>query len=457
MSEIKKYWFPSGVYSFLQNAVLLISGITGFVLLVRFFTKSDFGAWALYLAVTTFADVTRGGIVNNALIKYGTPSGNTEYKKILSASFSIQVAITLAVIFTIILLAPLLGKFWNSEEFYNLLILYPIYAVCQIPHMFMSAVERTRFHFKGQYYSNLIRNFVFIGTIAYFTIISKTLTLSHLPVIQSVSVLFAGGVIYYYTKDYLSFEKKIDWSWIKKLFNFGKYVFGSNVISILFTNIDQIMLGYYFNPSYVAVYNTAMRIGNFSDIPMTSVATIVYPKSAQRLEEIGHQSLRHLYERSVGIIMAFVLPGIILLSLFAKNIVLILATSKYHDTIPVIYIILLFSLFKPFIRYFGLAMDTLGKPNINFWTVITLLCFNFILNLFLIPLFSLMGAATASLLSLFLGLLITHRILKTTLDVRFSRIVKYMLNFYLEGLKFIVFFNEYKITLDEADKTIKTD
>jgi O-antigen/teichoic acid export membrane protein len=448
LSEIKKYWFPSGIYSFLQNIVLLISGFTSFVLLVRFYSKSEFGAWALYLAVTTFADVARSGFVNNALIKFGSPANADNYREILTASILLHSIMTFIGIAVIIILAPTLGSIWNSPEFYYLLMLYPAYAICQIPHIFMSAVEQARFNFRGQYYSNLVRNFIFIGIIAYYTIVAKSFPLYMLPIVQAIAVLGAGVVIYSFTKDFIKFTKNVHWTWVKKIFHFGKYALGGNVLSILFSNIDQIMLGYFFNPSYVAVYNTAMRVGNFSDIPVTSVATIVYPKSAQRLNQIGNKSLRHLYERSVGVILALVLPGIILLSIFANDIIHIIASERYADALPVIYLILMFSLLKPFIRYYGLSMDTLGRPNTHFWLVMSLLGFNIVLNLFMIPAYDLIGAAISSLFSLLLGAFLSYKILQNELGVSITRIIKYMFTFYFEGIRLIVAFNEFKVYLE---------
>ncbi|MCX8010960.1 MAG: flippase [Ignavibacteria bacterium] len=449
MAEIKQYWFPSGIYTLLQNVVLFISGIASFIILVRFFDKQQFGAWALYLAITTFADMARGGLVNNALIKFSSVNSESNYQKILTASLHILTFSTLLGSLIILILAPILSKIWNSEEVYILLNLYPLYAICQIPHMFLSAVEQARFNFKGQYHSNLIRNFFFLGLIAYFTIFLKYLPIHDLPFIQAFSVLLAGLTIYLITKDYVKLSKSIDWSWVKRLLNFGKYVFGSNVSSILFTNIDQIMIGYYMGPSPVAVYNTAMRIGNFSDIPMSSVASIVYPKTNERLELLGKDSLRYLYERSVGLVLAFVIPGMLLIYLFTKEIILIVASEKYLDAIPVIYLVLIFSLFKPFSRQFSLIMDTLGKPKVNFQIMMIALVFNFCLNLFLIPKFGLIGAAIASILSLILVFVINQIILYKELKVKFYRCFKYMLLFFTEAKTFLKILNELKTSFKE--------
>ncbi|MGB9664746.1 MAG: oligosaccharide flippase family protein [Ignavibacteria bacterium] len=450
MTEIKKYWLPNGVYSFLTNVILFISGFAGFILLVRFYNKSEFGAWALYLAVTSFADVARAGFVTNALVRYAsTQETKSEYSKVLSGSLFLHILFTLILMIFIYLIAPFVGKIWSSYEFYKLLIYYPIYAFCQIPFLYFSAIEQANLSFRNQYYSNLIRNSLFIGMIA-FIVFSKThFPVYYLPFLQSVAVIAGGIYLLIANRKSIKISKKIDIKWLKKLINFGKYVFGGNVISILFTNIDQILLGYFFNTRVVATYNTAMRIGNFSDIPMTSVASIIYPKSGQRFQTVGSKGIRHLYERSVGLILAFVIPSLVVLIILAEPIVKTIATEAYLDAIPAIYIILLFSLFKPFIKYFVITAEALEKPHFNFSLMMNLLLINFILDLFLIPRFGLIGAAFGSLISLVIGMIASLLILNKLLGVRLTRIIRYTFSFYLEILEFIIFFNEYKESFEE--------
>lgn len=448
ISERKKYWVPSGIYSFLQNVVLFISGFTSFVLLVRYYDKTQFGSWALYLAFTSFVDVARGGFINNSLIKFSTTNKNDE-KKILTNTLFLYLIFTILLTTLIYILIPLLKKYWMSEQLAGLLSFYPIYSFSQVPFQFLSAVEQSKFSFKNQYYSNLIRNTLFIGIIAYIVFAKVPFPIEYLPLLQSFTVLVGGLILLMLMFKSLRFELFIDFMWLKRIIDFGKYVFGSNVISIIFSNIDQILIGYFYNTQYVATYNTAMRIGNFSDIPMTSVATIVYPKSNQRLTIIGKKGLRHLYERSVALILSIAIPAIVILSIFSKTIIKIIATVNYLDAIPALYIILLFSIFKPFIKYFGVIMESINKPNYHFRLVITLLLFNFIIDLALVPKLKLIGAAIGSIVSLLLGTIICLIILKNMLDVRPTRIIKYTLSFYFEALEFLIFFNDYKEAFEE--------
>ncbi len=456
MTEIKKYWLPNGVYAFLINVILFISGFAGFVLLVRFYNKSEFGAWALYLAVTSFADVARAGFVTNSLVRYAsTQESKSEYSKVLSGSLFLHIMFTLILMLIVYLISPFVGKIWSSYEFYKLLINYPIYAFCQIPFLYFSAIEQANLSFRNQYYSNLLRNTLFIGMIAFIVFRKIKFPVYYLPFIQSIAVVAGGIYLLIANRKSIKISKEIDFKWLRKLIDFGKFVFGGNVVSILFTNIDQILLGYFFNTKVVATYNTAMRIGNFSDIPMTSVASIVYPKSGQRFQMIGLKGLRHLYERSVGLILAFIIPSLIVLMIFVEHIVKIIATEAYLDAIPAVYIILLFSLFKPFIKYFGITAEALEKPHFNFNLMMNLLLINLIIDLFLIPRLGLVGAALGSLISLIIGMIVSLVILNKLLDVRLSRIFRYTFSFYLEALEFIIFFNEYKESFEEKNQRRK--
>lgn len=454
MTEIKKYWFPNGVYAFLQNVVLFISGFAGFILLVRHYTKAEFGSWALYLALTSFADVARAGFVTNALVRFASmPDSKQDYPRILSGSLFLHIVFTIFLIIVVYSLAPVFGKFWSSYEFYKLLKYYPVYAICQIPFLYFSAIEQANLSFRNQYYGNLIRNTLFIGLLALVIFSKISLPVYYLPLLQSIAVLCGGVYLFFVERKNIRLTTKIDFQWLKHLIDFGKYVFGSNVVSILFTNIDQIVLGFFYNTKFVASYNTAMRIGNFSDIPMTSVASIIYPKSSERLQITGIKGIRHLYERSVGLILAFVIPAILILIIFAEPIVKWVATANYLDSLAALYFILFFSVFKPFIKYFGISVEALGKPYYNFRLMISLLIFNFILDLILIPPFNLAGAAISSLIALFVGAIISLFTLQKMLDVKIVRILKYTLSFYIEALEFIIFFNEYKDSFEIESKS----
>ena len=74
---------------------------------------------------------------------------------------------------------------------------------------------------------------------------------------------------------------------MKKLFNYGKYAFGTSVSSTVFSSIDQMMLGSYLSAAAAGIYNIAVRVTNLVEIPTNAIAAIVFPQSAKRVGDQG--------------------------------------------------------------------------------------------------------------------------------------------------------------------------
>ena len=167
---------------------------------------------------------------------------------------------------------------------------------------------------------------------------------------------------------------------------------GTNLGSMFIKSIDQLMLGAMISPAAVAIYATAIKITNLVEVPTQSIAAIVFPKSAQKIEEKdGKESVRKLYEKSVGIILALIIPGIIFVLLFPKWVIWVVAGDQYMDAAPVLQITMLYGLFVPFARQFGTMLDSMGKPHINFIVVMGSALLNVVFNYVFITQFAIIG------------------------------------------------------------------
>ena len=144
----------------------------------------------------------------------------------------------------------------------------------------------------------------------------------------------------------------------------------------------------------MAIYNVATRLNNLLDLPINSLALAEYPRIAQahtRGEDMGRT-----YEKSVAKLIAVQLPMSLLMVLFAPLAVQILAGSKYVAAVPLVQLLALAGLVKPWGRVFGITLDAIGKPQRNFLMLLVSLVINLIFNFSLIPIFGAIGAALAT-------------------------------------------------------------
>jgi O-antigen/teichoic acid export membrane protein len=242
-------------------------------------------------------------------------------------------------------------------------------------------------------------------------------------------------------KKYLFIGQWPTQKWIAKLFHYGKFSFGTNVSGMLFNSIDQMMLGAMTDTSQVAIYNASSKINNLIEVPISTVASIVFPQTSLKANKNDDAAIRNMYEKSVSILLAMILPILIVASVVPSLILTLIAGPSYGEFPGVLVIILFFSVLQPFSRQFGTVMDSMGKPDLNFYCISASALVNLGLNLFLIPKFGIYGAALSTLIALTLSvafnMYVLHKLIKVNLLNIFKGIIPVYRFLFLKGMGFL--------------------
>jgi len=164
---------------------------------------------------------------------------------------------------------------------------------------------------------------------------------------------------------------------------------------------------------------------------------IVFPQSAKRMATEGKAGIKYLYEKSVGTLIALLIPGVLFLYLFSDFVVTLVAGTNYKDTIPLLHITLLYCLFTPYGRQFGNILDSVGKTRLTFFVVLMVTSINIGLNYIFISRLGVLGAAYATLTAHIIGFFIGQSILRKELNVSIKNTFIYAWQFYPE------FFRKY--------------
>ncbi|MFN6944046.1 MAG: flippase [Cytophagaceae bacterium] len=453
MASKFSYWLKSGVYTLLERFSALLFGFGSFFFLVRVLSKEDFGVWALFLTVTAFIEVARNGLIQNAQVKFLTSAPKEEHAKITTASMVLNFGLTGLSIFLILIFSSILSLMWKSPVLEQMFYIYIITTVSLIPFSQCNFIQQANLDFKGIFWSNFVRQGLLFFYVLYAFVFNFSLALTTLAIVQAITSLAGAIVAYLFAKKFMVWAKAIDWQWVSKLFHFGKYVFGTNVSSLFFKGMDQMMLGSMIGTASVAMYNAAIRISNLVEVPTTSVATVVFPQSAKRMATEGLGAVKHLYEKSVGLIMAIMLPFLLVILVFPETIIWILAGEQYLDSAPILQVTILYSLFIPFLRQFGTVLDSIGKPHINFYFIVFCAVLNFGSNYFFITHYGIIGAAYGSLTSYAIIFILNQIILYKKLRINTLVVFVHMKDFYVIG--FNTAYSFYQTRFKKSSKSDK--
>ena len=406
-------------------------GFGRFLILIRILDKDNFGTWVLFLAITSVMEMGRNGLVQNALVKHLTNASREDYPKIFTASLFINAAFVFTCIGFIGIFAGSLRDFWSANHLDTMLYIYMLRALSMIFSSQADFVQLANFKFQGTSMNHFTRQGSFFVVVLLSYIFDWTLTLPYLAWYQFLCTVLGTVVALLFASRYMRFSP-LDFQWVKKLFNYGKYVMGTGLSSIIFKSTDQMMLGNMVSLPAVASYNAALRVANFVEVPTLTVSAIVFPQNVRRSETEGHGSVKRLYEKSVGAVLCLTLPAIAAILLFSDEIVYIIAGDKYAEAASLLELTILYSLFIPYLRQFGTTLDAIGFPKINFYFVIGNSLVNVFLNYIFISYYDIFGAVYGTLSTFTLGFVVSQYLLYRILKVNALNSLKYCFEFYIQ-------------------------
>jgi len=405
-------------------------------------TTAEMGTWALFLTVTSVFEVTKGGLLKNAHIKYVSGSDDLQEKvSIASSSFLINVTITLLFIIFLVFFSDWMSmKLHAGTDLSTTLFWFIPGLIFMIFFSHFEAIQQSHLDFKGVLAGYLVRQVIFFTLLTCHFFSQKPFSLATLAIYSSVSVFCGSFVLYLFSRKYLHHNFNPAVKSIKKIFGYGGYIFGSGVMSNIFSNLDQIMTAAFISNSAVAFYNTASRINGLVDIPSYAAAEVIFPKISRAVTEEGTTKVKYLYERMVGILLSFTTPAAIFIIIFPKFIITVIAGAKYIDAAPILQLYMLTGLMRPMQNQAANLLNSIGKPSLCFIINTISLIINLIISYFCLKYMGFYGAAVATLIAGAIGFTIWYFIMKKEIGMQLSKIGTYIFasyrDIYTNGLDF---------------------
>ena len=426
------YWIRSAFYSILQRFSLLIFGLTNFMVLIRVLSKAEMGTWALFLTIITLFEATKSGLLKNAHIMFVSASTDEQEKSaIASSSFIINVLISIVFILFIIFCSGWLAKILHAGADLSIMLKWFIPGlVCMVFFSHFEAVQQSFFNFKGVFTGYLLRQLIFFIVIIALLLLHKPFSLKYLAIYQSAGVFFGTIAIYLQTRKYLLHQFNVQQVWVKKIFKYGKFIFGSGLISNIFANLDQLMTAGFMSSFYVSYYNVAYRINTFIDIPSYAAAQIVFPKAVKASAEEGTEKVKYLYERITGILLSFTAPVALFIILFPKFIITIIAGAQYTGAVFILQLYMVIGLLRTMQIQAANTLNSIGRAKLCFRLDALELVINLSLNYVCLVTFGFYGAAIGTCITGFVTSFIWYFFMKKEIGLRLPAIGSNIINSY---------------------------
>ena len=426
----------TGAYALAAGGMQQVLAMGHFLLVVRCLSPNDLGVWAMVLTLTSFVEMARLGLIQNALVHF---SAHYPESRPLIFSTALALNITTSVILTafFVAIAYCLRQIWQMPDLPMLLLLYLPTVVLLSLLRFFDGLRMLVHDFSIALWSGVSFGGMFLALTFLTQLNMHDMSPRILVLLQFPSAVFALGVV-----TLMGVTKSITWGyvskeWLRRLIHFGRFGMGTNICSMIFQRADVLLLGAFVTPAALGAYNIATRIIGYLDFPLNNLGLALFPRLAAESKAGGTEGVILMYEKFVGWLLALTLPMTAVIVLSAHWIVYLIAGDRFPDAVLLVQIFALAGIVKPWGRLFGITLDAIGKPEWNFKILLASMVINIAFNAALIPLFGILGAATATSLAIILTIAIGQMRLRTTLPIRAARAWLYVVPTYRQALKLL--------------------
>jgi lipopolysaccharide exporter len=429
---LQSYWFRSAAFSLMQRFSLTLFGFANFLILVRLLdTPQQMGTWALFLIVITIFETNKNALLRNAHVRYASMAETKEEKIIVvSSSFLINTVASLLFIVFIFFLGYPLGRLLNAgEQFTFMLFAFIPGIICMVFFSHFEAVQQSHFNFGGIFWGNLVKQVVFFGCLiaAYYKY--GLPNLYWLGIFQSLSIIAGTAVLYFTSRKFLHHHFAPQKKWLYKLLGYGGYIFGSGVLSSIYSNLDQLMTAT-FLPNAIAYYSTSRRVNGFIDMPTYAAAEVAFPKLAKASADEGGNRIKAMYEKMVAVLLCIILPPGLMVIAMAETVMRLITAGKYTEAAPILQAFVVASILGVLQHQAGTTLYSIGKSKLCFFRNCVTLLINLVFAWAGIQLLGFYGAAAGTLAACIVTTALWYFTMKKEIGADLSSILRYCVLFY---------------------------
>lgn len=199
--------------------------------------------------------------------------------------------------------------------------------------------------------------------------------------------------------------------------------FAMSCATVIYTNMDTIMLGFIKTDEDVGYFNAAVKIKTILVSIVTSLGTVLLPRASYYIEHGLINEFQKITRKALNFVVLIVAPMMLYFILFARQGINFLSGDAYAGAIIPMQIIMPTLLFIGLTNILGIQiLVPLGNEKIVLYSEIAGAITDFMLNMILIPRMASAGTAISTLVAELMVFIIQYMALKDQVSNVFKQI-----------------------------------
>lgn len=198
---------------------------------------------------------------------------------------------------------------------------------------------------------------------------------------------------------------------------------GSQSMNLIHRQIDILLIGYFLTAYHLGIYTVAVSLSRFFWRIPQSVQTVTFPTSSEYWSKGKHSSLNKMIDKSMKYSACILILIGLVVWFFTEDIIVFLFGGDFITATLPLQVLLIGTIINGATnRPIGGSLAAAGYPELGFYITSMSAGLNIGLNLILIPLYGILGAAIATAVTLtiasLLSLFFVRKKLRVELDIK---------------------------------------
>lgn len=214
---------------------------------------------------------------------------------------------------------------------------------------------------------------------------------------------------------------RFKWHHIKSLSVFSFWLFLTSGGVLVFSQADTIMIGYFMETADVGIYRIALQFTMVATFTTYALRNTLWPKVSRwgKSGEIGlvEESLSRAISYSLILAVPVLMGGVLL----GNKLLYFFYGADFASGYLTLVVLLAVQVVNVFQYFFTMYLDALDHPKESFKVTAVGVVSNIVLNMLLIPIMGISGAAIATLVTMTLNAVLARRALSKLITIRLER------------------------------------
>ncbi len=202
----------------------------------------------------------------------------------------------------------------------------------------------------------------------------------------------------------------VDYSFCIQLFKTARVFAIIVLLAAVYGKIDIIMLSKMKNTTEVGLYSAAFRFLLVTQMILSSFGASLYPVLS-KLYKSSLIEFKRTCSKWIHTLLGYTFPVVVLVGILANNFILLLFKEDFSGSIKVLQILIWTVIPFTFVTVADFILLTTHNQKVDMMINLCAVCANIILNVILIPPYGAVGAATATLISMIIYLVVQYNFL----------------------------------------------